>query len=335
MIDERLLHRMQHIAVGQAFDRDDRRTVRLRRGYEARHHGAAVEPHRARAALALGTAFFRTGQAGFIAQRIEQREVLHAVEFVTAAVDRGFDPARERQDLRFAFRRFEQHGFGGETAGFRTVGDLIERAFDERGDRGAPIGGGRADIVDRRDRRGGDRCGARASGAIERAAGERGLGVADAHDRRRDAAERDAGAGNARSVEFHHYRDADHRDGLRFAQAEFEKNAAARGAEFADGDRTHEFARCEGRAAEAGAERLDAHAPPAGRTREFYFRVEDVEGRDRVVGRRRRDKVSGDGAARADLRRADFDARLNQRQRVAPECGRTEDVVVRGERAQR
>jgi len=220
------------------------------------------------------------------------------------------------------FRRFEQHGFGGETAGFRTVGDLIERAFDERGDRGAPIGGGRADIVDRRDRRGGDRCGARASGAIERAPGERGLGVADAHDRRRDAAERDAGAGNARSVEFHHYATLITEMACALRKPSLRKMPRRE----APSLRT-EIERTSSPGARAVLRKpvrtLDAHAPPAGRTREFYFRVEDVEGRDRVVGRRRRDKVSGDGAARADLRRADFDARLNQRQRVAPECGRT------------
>ena len=63
--------------------------------------------------------------------------------------------------------------------------------------------------------------------------------------------------------------------------------------------------------------------------------VERVEGGDRVVGRRCGDEVAGDGAARANLRRADFGARLHQRQRVAAERVRCENVVVGRERAER
>ncbi len=159
--------------------------------------------------------------------------------------------------------------------------------------------------------------------------------AAIADDRRRNAAQRNARFADARPVERDDDGDADHRDRLRLAQSQLEEDAAPRRPELAHRDRPHELARLQRRGAETGAELFDRQPAAAAGAREFDLGIERVEGGDRVVGGRGGDEVAGDRAARADLRGADFGARLDQRQRVAAEGRRAEHVVVGGERAER
>ena len=74
-------------------------------------------------------------------------------------------------------------------------------------------------------------------------------------------------------------------------------------------------------------------SPPA--LRQHDLGVERDQRRDRVVRRRRGDEIAGDGAAGANLRCADLPAGLRQRQRALAAERRGDDVVVRGERAER
>ena len=84
-VDERLLQRMQrqdrlgHVKPGassrsrrQPFDRDDLAARGAFGRHQAAHHGHAVQPDRAGAALAFGAAFLGAGQTGILAQRAQQ-----------------------------------------------------------------------------------------------------------------------------------------------------------------------------------------------------------------------------------------------------------------------
>ena len=71
-VEERLLERMQLVRAGQAFDRRDRRAVRLDCEHQARIHADAVDQHGARAALPDQAALLGPGQAEVIAEDLEQ-----------------------------------------------------------------------------------------------------------------------------------------------------------------------------------------------------------------------------------------------------------------------
>ena len=105
-LDERLLHAVQPVAVGEPLDRDHVVPVRLRRQHEARAHEHAVEQHRARAALALLARVLRARHVELLAQRVEQRLALPAVGLALDAVDAQRDPhASVLSSARFVITR--------------------------------------------------------------------------------------------------------------------------------------------------------------------------------------------------------------------------------------
>src|SRR5262245_35315020 len=71
-LDERLLDRVQPVAVGQALDRTDVAALRLPGRHEARADRRAVEVHRAGAAFALLTGVLGAGQSHPLAQDVQQ-----------------------------------------------------------------------------------------------------------------------------------------------------------------------------------------------------------------------------------------------------------------------
>jgi hypothetical protein len=167
------------------------------------------------------------------------------------------------------------------------------------------------------------------------AAGEPALGGGGAHDRRGHGAEGDARLGDrAGFVESEHHGAVDDADGLRAAQAELEVGAAMQRAERRKGDVDEHFVRLQHGAAHAGIERGERQGAFGGAGAQRDGGVERDERRDRVVGGRRGDEVAGDGAAIADLRGADFAARLGERARGDGAVGVGGDVAVRDERAE-
>ena len=74
LVAERLLHRMQRVAVGQPVDVADLLALDFDRQRRAGIHGAAVDEHRAGAAGAAIAAALVAGQVGAHAQRIQQRD---------------------------------------------------------------------------------------------------------------------------------------------------------------------------------------------------------------------------------------------------------------------
>ena len=88
-LDERLLHRVEVVAVGEPLDRRHVVAVGLRREHEARADERPVEQHRARPALALLARVLRAGVAELLAQRVEERLALPAVGLGLDAVDRA------------------------------------------------------------------------------------------------------------------------------------------------------------------------------------------------------------------------------------------------------
>ena len=71
--EERFLHRMKLIAIGQPLDRQDRLLVGLRNRCKTSRHTLAVEEHGASSTLAFPATVFRSRQLQVLAQNIEQR----------------------------------------------------------------------------------------------------------------------------------------------------------------------------------------------------------------------------------------------------------------------
>ena len=80
MLDERLLQRIELIALREPFDRLNRAAVGPHRELAARIHRLAVEQHGAGAALAAVAADLRAGQPEVIAQRFGQRPAILDLE---------------------------------------------------------------------------------------------------------------------------------------------------------------------------------------------------------------------------------------------------------------
>ena len=118
-LDERLLHAVQPVAVGEALDRRHLVPVGLRGEHEARADERAVEQHRARAALALLARVLRAGEAELLAQREEQRLALPAVGLALVAVDAQRDP-HAQHPLERARRSARAARAGGSAAVPRT-----------------------------------------------------------------------------------------------------------------------------------------------------------------------------------------------------------------------
>ena len=87
VLDERALHRVQLVAVGEPFDRRDRVALGGERERQAGEHAAPVDPDRARAAGALVAALLGPGQAQVLAQRVEQARARFERHRARGAVD--------------------------------------------------------------------------------------------------------------------------------------------------------------------------------------------------------------------------------------------------------
>ena len=73
MSDERVLHRMQLVAVRETFDRPDALALRLDREHQAGPHRLIVEDHGTCATDAVLATDMRPGQPAFVADNIGQR----------------------------------------------------------------------------------------------------------------------------------------------------------------------------------------------------------------------------------------------------------------------
>ena len=71
-VEERLLHGMEVVTLGETLDGDDRRAVRLPGGHQAGAHEDVVHQDRARTALTLLAGVLRTPQLEALAQDVEQ-----------------------------------------------------------------------------------------------------------------------------------------------------------------------------------------------------------------------------------------------------------------------
>ena len=88
LLQERVLERVQRVALGQAFDCRDVATVRFDPENQARVDDLAVKSNGARAALADQAALLRAGQANVVAQHIEKCVVRRDRDLSTLAVER-------------------------------------------------------------------------------------------------------------------------------------------------------------------------------------------------------------------------------------------------------
>ena len=91
VLDEGGLHRMQRLLGTEAFDGDDRPVGAGCSEVQAGVLAHAVDQHRAGPALAVVAALLGAGQAGMLAQRIEQRHARIEAQRVLAPVDVEMD----------------------------------------------------------------------------------------------------------------------------------------------------------------------------------------------------------------------------------------------------
>src|SRR5438093_4879422 len=89
--DERILQRRKFAAPREPFDGRDRRTVRIRRGYEAGRDDLAVDEHAARAADADRAAFLRAGEAAVVTQDVDVTALRRDASLAPHAVHREAD----------------------------------------------------------------------------------------------------------------------------------------------------------------------------------------------------------------------------------------------------
>jgi hypothetical protein len=68
------LHWVKFIALGKTFNRDDLLAIASRRQGQTGQHTLSVDHDRAGAARALIASFLRTGQAEYVAERVQQRQ---------------------------------------------------------------------------------------------------------------------------------------------------------------------------------------------------------------------------------------------------------------------
>src|SRR5262249_54097067 len=91
IVDERLLQRMQLVAVRQAFDGADLPAFGLHRKHQAGAHGLAIEQHRAGTAHPVLAADMGAGLAAVVAARIDQGATWMDADAVVAPVEREAD----------------------------------------------------------------------------------------------------------------------------------------------------------------------------------------------------------------------------------------------------
>jgi hypothetical protein len=73
IVAKRLLHRMQSVTVGQAFNGRHFGALGLHRQHRARLHGGAIHMHHAGAALACVATHMGSGQVEVLAQKLHQQ----------------------------------------------------------------------------------------------------------------------------------------------------------------------------------------------------------------------------------------------------------------------
>src|SRR6185436_14189497 len=100
--DEGALHGVKQLAAREALDGGDLARVALADRDHARVDGLAVEPDRARAALALAAALLGAGEPQVLAQHVEQAAPRRALDGARLAVDleRDLHGASQRGRLR-------------------------------------------------------------------------------------------------------------------------------------------------------------------------------------------------------------------------------------------
>src|SRR5437868_12662929 len=108
MLDERRLHRMQRCCRRQAFDGGDPAALRLKGEHEAGVDAAAVDVHRARAALPVIAAFLGSHESHAFAKRIEKAYTRLYVDLYLTAIDLAADGLLPWRGpcARCAWRRF-------------------------------------------------------------------------------------------------------------------------------------------------------------------------------------------------------------------------------------
>ena len=156
VLDERLLQRVQLVAVRQALDGADLASLGLHREHQARAHRFAVDQHRAGAADAVLAADMGPGLAAIVADGIDQGAPRIDAHAVTASVDGEGDLA------------FLDHAAACSSARRVTVCDEV-----------AAIGCAGRGVLERIDGRRDRRGRGLESRAVRRAAGEHPLGLRD------------------------------------------------------------------------------------------------------------------------------------------------------------
>ena len=139
MLDEGLLHRVQLIAVGEAFDGGQFGAVAHHRQGQAGVYAFAVAQYRTGAALAVVTAFFAANQVQLLAQQVQQRGPGQYLELAVLTIEgQAYGVGDERLDRRAIRGRAHKHLTGWCTsAAFRKVavsGVRLPRVLSVQGD---------------------------------------------------------------------------------------------------------------------------------------------------------------------------------------------------------
>src|SRR5205085_3725711 len=98
--DEGLLHRMQLVAFGKAFDDGDVAALGGERERQAEYRSPVIDENRAGAALAVIAALFASSQADMCAQRIQHGGARIDREQTAVAIDAQGDVDRQRRIRR-------------------------------------------------------------------------------------------------------------------------------------------------------------------------------------------------------------------------------------------
>src|SRR6185503_2517289 len=110
-VEERLLHRVQPLAVGQRFDRRDRLLPDAPDPRDAGAGPGAIEQHRARAALPFAAAVAAAGQAEIVAEDGEEAVARLGVNLAILAID-AQDISSHTGDFNRAQRLRPERGGG-------------------------------------------------------------------------------------------------------------------------------------------------------------------------------------------------------------------------------
>ena len=124
VLDERALERVELAVLREPLDRRDLAALGLEREHGAALHGASVEEHGARAALARVAPDVRSGETEPVAQRVDEERPAFDLERALLAVDderrRCQTPAGSVASLS---RRYARYGCGS------IVGDPVSRSI--------------------------------------------------------------------------------------------------------------------------------------------------------------------------------------------------------------